>query len=236
VRAVAHPGSRRDRAEPSERVAQAAASIESRSSRPQSALVRQHPANLLTRTPIAPLMIDRAAPPLAGASFSRLIAAPAPAEHLSLLGVIEAPAREIRMAVISVDGGIVRGCVGDIVGGRYRIDAFSEHRAELTDIATNDVLAVVPAPKPEIRPAAPAKAVPPGALRVVGEPAVAEIYVDGDYVGTVGDLSEATDGLPLEPGSHDVDLQAATYQPVRVAVRISPNRTTTYRVALSKDR
>jgi hypothetical protein len=166
-----------------------------------------------------------------------------PPDRLNLLGVIEAPSRDVRIAVLSINNRIVRGRAGDVVGERYRIDAFTDRSADVIDVATHDVISVVPASTPDIpvvpvvladasAPPAPTQSV--GALRVVGEPASAEIYVDGEYVGTVDDMSGGGDGVSLEAGSHQVDIQAADYQPVHVAVRISPNRTTTYRVALPK--
>jgi hypothetical protein len=205
------------------------------SSRSGSAGPRLHPAAPLDSRPITALTIDHSAPSLDGSVFADVAASPAPPDRFSLIGVIEAPARDVRLAIVNIDGRIVHGRIGDVVGERYRVRAVSDQYAELIDIASNEVLRVVapakadPAPAPAVQPLA-------GALRVVGEPPFAEIYVDGAYVGTVAEIGEAPDGLPLEPGAHQLDLQAPEHQPVDVAVRISPNRTTTYRVALVKER
>lgn len=177
-------------------------------------------------------MTKAPAPSLRGATFAS--AAPvATSDHVSLVGVIEAPSRELRLAVFSIDGRIVHGRIGDVVGERYRVRAFTEHEAEVIDEVSDGLLNVAAASAPEVPdlpPAAPSASA--GALRVIGQPEIAEIYVDGAYVGTVGELSEAVEGVPLESGAHQVDLQAPDYQPMGLAIRISPNRTTTYRVAL----
>ena len=175
------------------------------------------------------------APSLRGATIVR--AAPVLAvtsDQVNLVGVIEAPRRELRLAIFSINGRIVHGRLGDVVGERYRVRAFTEHEAELIDVASDGLLnvAVAPASEPAALPPPIAPPASGGALRVIGQPEIAEIYVDGAYVGTVGELSEALEGVPLESGAHQVDLQAPDYQPMGLAIRISPNRTTTYRVAL----
>jgi len=214
---------------------------------PKNDVARRLPPLPLGRQQTSPLMTERLAPSLSGTNLSLapVIASDQamPPDRLNLLGVIEAPSRDVRIAVLSINNRIVRGRAGDVVGERYRIDAFTDRSADVIDVATHDVISVVPASTPDIpvvpvvladasAPPAPTQSV--GALRVVGEPASAEIYVDGEYVGTVDDMSGGGDGVSLEAGSHQVDIQAADYQPVHVAVRISPNRTTTYRVALPK--
>ncbi len=193
-----------------------------------------HASELLRREPTIPFMVDEPAPSLPGRAFSEHAVATV-RNQLTFVGVIEAPARDMRLAVIAVDGRIVHGQVGDVLDGRYRISAFTAARAELIDVATDEAVSVdaaigTDASRPAAAPA------PAGALRVVGEPEFAEIFVDGAYVGTVADMNGAPEGVPLEAGPHHVDLLAAEHEPVRVAVRITPNRTTTYRVALSKER
>lgn len=165
----------------------------------------------LFRKRIAPLTMKAPAPSLRGATF--VSAAPVLAvtsDHVNLVGVIEAPNRELRLAVFSIDGRIVHGRIGDVVGERYRVRAFTEHEAELIDEVSDGLLNVAAAPAPEAAdlPPAAAPSASAGALRVVGQPEIAEIYVDGAYVGTVGELSEALEGVPLESGAHQVDLQA----------------------------
>jgi hypothetical protein len=182
---------------------------------------------------ITPLMVDLPRP-FGGRAFPRAAVLSAPADRLSLLGVIEAPRRDMRLVVIAINGRAVHGRSGELVDERYRIGAFTDQRAELIDVATDAVIEVAPTAKSDAAPE-PAPKVAAGALRVVGEPPSAEIYVDGAYVGTVAEIGDAADGLPLEAGSHQLDFQAPDHQPVGLAVRISPNRTTTYRVALIKE-
>jgi hypothetical protein len=155
--------------------------------------------------------------------------------ELSLMGIIEAPDRGLRMAVLKVNGRVVYGRVGEVVAERYRLGAFTERDAEVVDIASDAILEVVsaPPPPPVIAAAAPRRA-PTGALHVIAQPEFAAIYVDRMYVGTVADIKDAPASLRLEPGSHHLELQAPQHQPIEIDVRIDPNRTTTYRVALQR--
>jgi len=235
---------------------------------------------LLPSAPTTSLMARSPAFSLEGDTFSDDAQVPVRSDRFTLVGVIEAPERQMMLVGIAVNGRIVHGRIGDVLDGRYRIAALTGERAELIDEATGESLGVEPPPvtvdaqEPAEAPAeasgeAPAstptptamstptqvptptqmptqmptrtstqfpRPSPTGTLRVLGEPAFAEIFVDGAYVGTVADMNEAPGGLPLEAGAHQLNLQAPDHQPVGLAVRITSNRTTTYRVALSKER
>jgi hypothetical protein len=67
-------------------------------------------------------------------------------------------------------------------------------------------------------------------MRVELQPGIdAQMYVDGYYVGL---LSEFTDGLPLDPGPHSLQLRADGYQPLTIDVQVSEGRSITFRGSL----
>jgi len=68
-------------------------------------------------------------------------------------------------------------------------------------------------------------------MRLEVQPAFAQIFVDGEYVGTVEDLHSAT-GLLIAAGVHRVEFRAPGYEPLVVDVRIAAGRWITYRGAL----
>ena len=72
-----------------------------------------------------------------------------------------------------------------------------------------------------------------GFLRMSGVPAEAQVFVDGYFVGTLGDI-EALRPLPIEAGPHRLEIRAAGYQTVAVDIRILPNDTLTYRAVLDR--
>jgi len=65
---------------------------------------------------------------------------------------------------------------------------------------------------------------PDGFLRLVVEPQIAQVYVDGYFVGTVAEFNGS-----LEPGPHRVALRADGFDPVTFDVRLFPNEIVTYR-------
>ena len=70
-------------------------------------------------------------------------------------------------------------------------------------------------------------------LRLEVEPrGVAEIYVDGYFVGTADDRR---DEVALEPGSHRVDIRAPGYEAERVDVRLEAGESATLRRALQRE-
>jgi hypothetical protein len=69
-----------------------------------------------------------------------------------------------------------------------------------------------------------------GYLRLEVEPEhLVQIFLDGEYVGTPADYAGE---IPMAPGSWRVELRAPGYDTVSFDVRISPDRTVTYRGAL----
>lgn len=64
------------------------------------------------------------------------------------------------------------------------------------------------------------------------EPQDAEIYVDGNYMGTTGEYSATSRPLPLPPGRHRIELRAQGYQSVSVDVDVVPGQVIPYRGAL----
>lgn len=70
-------------------------------------------------------------------------------------------------------------------------------------------------------------------LRLEVEPrGVAEIYVDGYFVGTADDRR---DEVALEPGSHRVDIRAPGYESERVDVRLEAGESATLRRSLQRE-
>jgi hypothetical protein len=73
---------------------------------------------------------------------------------------------------------------------------------------------------------------PMGILRLDVEPAaLAQVFVDGEFVGTPADL----DGrLELAPGTWRIEIRARGYEAIAFDVRIVEGRTITYRETLNK--
>jgi hypothetical protein len=73
---------------------------------------------------------------------------------------------------------------------------------------------------------------PTGTLRLDVEPAaLAQVFVDGEFVGTPADL----DGrLELAPGTWRIEIRARGYEAIAFDVRIVEGRTITYRETLNK--
>jgi PEGA domain len=69
-----------------------------------------------------------------------------------------------------------------------------------------------------------------GTLRLDVQPmGVAQVYVDGFYVGMLGDFGGE---LALEAGPHTIEIRADGYERVSLDVRIPPGRAITYRASL----
>jgi len=83
-------------------------------------------------------------------------------------------------------------------------------------------------PYESVAPYAPASAAAFGSVRVDVQPPVAQIFVDGEYVGTVEDFKSGS-GLPLDAGVHRVEFRAPGYEPLVVDMRIAAGRRITYR-------
>jgi len=61
------------------------------------------------------------------------------------------------------------------------------------------------------------------------QPSSAQIFVDGEFVGTVDDHAS---GLLVAPGVHRVEFRAPAFDPVVVDVRVAPGGRITYRASL----
>ena len=85
------------------------------------------------------------------------------------------------------------------------------------------------APEPTPRPVEPPA---PGRLILDIEPAGAQVFADGYYVGVPEDFSAARGGGLLEAGLHRLDLSAPGYESMAVDLRVSPGQPVTYRATL----
>ena len=83
-----------------------------------------------------------------------------------------------------------------------------------------------PAPKPIETPPA------PGRLILDVEPATAQVFADGYYVGVPEDFSVRRGGGLLESGLHRIDVSAAGYEPMTLDLRVSASQPVTVRTAL----
>jgi hypothetical protein len=84
---------------------------------------------------------------------------------------------------------------------------------------------------PVPHPTPPEPAMTTGVLRLEMEsPELLQLFVDGEYVGTVDDLSGE---LVLEPGTHRIEIRTPGYEPVAFDARIVQGRTITYRGAMT---
>jgi PEGA domain len=61
------------------------------------------------------------------------------------------------------------------------------------------------------------------------QPSSAQIFVDGEYVGTVDDVQSE---LTVAAGVHRVEFRAPGFDPIVVDVRVDAGRRITYRAAL----
>jgi hypothetical protein len=75
---------------------------------------------------------------------------------------------------------------------------------------------------------------PTGGLQLDVEPRRALVYVDGWFVGVVDQFSGYYHHLDLPARSYRIELVAPDYDPLTVAVMVTPGRTTTYRGALNR--
>lgn len=65
-------------------------------------------------------------------------------------------------------------------------------------------------------------------------PAVAEVYVDGVYAGTVQDFAADREPLMVVPGSHRIELHAPAYRTVTFNVTIAPGQVIPYEGELER--
>jgi len=58
-------------------------------------------------------------------------------QSVSFIGLVETQSRDLRVAVLRVDGRVVYGREGDVVAGRYRLLRFSEEAARVFDLSSS---------------------------------------------------------------------------------------------------
>jgi hypothetical protein len=68
-----------------------------------------------------------------------------------------------------------------------------------------------------------------GGLRIKVKPREARVMVDGTFAGVVDDFDGNFQKLRLEPGSHNIELQAEGFQPLKFDVLIVEDQTITYK-------
>ena len=68
-----------------------------------------------------------------------------------------------------------------------------------------------------------------GAVRIVGAPRDAHVFVDGYYAGVVDDYDGVFQHLNLEAGSHHIEIEAEGYPLIAFDVRVRSGQTITYR-------
>jgi len=72
---------------------------------------------------------------------------------------------------------------------------------------------------------------PTGELRLTGTPADAQVFVDGFYMATLGDVEDHR-ALTLTAGPHHVEVRAPDYTSERFDVRIDPSAMVSYHASL----
>jgi hypothetical protein len=68
-----------------------------------------------------------------------------------------------------------------------------------------------------------------GAVRILGAPRDAQVFVDGYYAGVVDDYDGVFQHLNLEVGSHHIEIEDEGYLLAAFDVRVQPGQTITYR-------
>ena len=66
------------------------------------------------------------------------------------------------------------------------------------------------------------------------QPADANLFVDGQYVGVVGSFGPSSEPLTLEPGQHRIAIQKDGYRPMEWDVTIEAGQVMPYRGALER--
>jgi hypothetical protein len=73
-----------------------------------------------------------------------------------------------------------------------------------------------------------------GALRLKIDPKLAQVYVDGYYVGLVDTMDGAFQKLNLDAGRHEIELKLEGYEPLKFDVQIDAGETATYKGDMKK--
>ena len=95
------------------------------------------------------------------------------------------------------------------------------------------VPAPVAAPPPPAAPTPPPIETPaPGRLVLSVEPASAQVFADGYYIGVSDDFSPTHGGGLVEAGVHRIDISAPGYESAAVDLRVTPGQLVTYRATL----
>ena len=66
------------------------------------------------------------------------------------------------------------------------------------------------------------------------QPSDADLFIDGEYVGTVGTFKPAGEPLTLTPGEHRIAIQRNGYRPMEWDVTIEPGQVIPYRGVMEK--
>jgi hypothetical protein len=66
------------------------------------------------------------------------------------------------------------------------------------------------------------------------QPSDADLFIDGEYVGTVGTFSPAGEPLTLAPGEHRIAIQRDGFRPMEWDVTIEPGQVIPYRGVMQK--
>lgn len=74
----------------------------------------------------------------------------------------------------------------------------------------------------------------PGRLRLDVVPSTARVYVDGSFIGTVGDVNYRSGGYALSPGAHHVAVRAAGYDSTGSSVWVPAGQSVLYQDYLDR--
>ncbi len=91
---------------------------------------------------------------------------------------------------------------------------------------------VLAAPPPEPAPKLAERVRATGRLTLDVEPATAQVFADGYYVGLPDDFSAARGGGLLEAGPHRIDVSAAGYEPMTLDLMVTAGQPVTVRALL----
>ena len=61
------------------------------------------------------------------------------------------------------------------------------------------------------------------------QPSDADLYVNGEYVGQVGDFNPYSEPLTLTPGVHRIAVQRDGFRPMEWEVQVEPGQVIPYR-------
>jgi hypothetical protein len=74
-----------------------------------------------------------------------------------------------------------------------------------------------------------------GGLSFDVSPNWAEVYVDGEYAGTVADFAATLPPLILTPGRHYIDIRAAGYEPLLFDADVLVGQVIPYQGAMRRE-